>query len=90
MTPIPVLIIDDHSLFRSGIKLVLQRQNDFELVGEAGSGKSRLVFQFLESCRASGIPILEARATGYGRATPLRPGRVASHRCRTSRRSSWQ
>jgi adenylate cyclase len=43
------------------------------VVGEAGSGKSRLVFQFLESCRASGIPILEARATGYGRATPLRP-----------------
>ena len=38
MTPIRVLIIDDHSLFRSGIKLVLQRQNDFELVGEAGSG----------------------------------------------------
>jgi class 3 adenylate cyclase len=43
------------------------------VVGEAGSGKSRLVFQFLESCRAAGIPILEARATGYGRATPLRP-----------------
>jgi adenylate cyclase len=43
------------------------------VVGEAGSGKSRLVFQFLESCRASGIPVLEARATGYGRATPLRP-----------------
>lgn len=38
MNPIRVLIIDDHSLFRSGIKLVLQRQNDFELVGEAGSG----------------------------------------------------
>lgn len=38
MNPIRVLIIDDHSLFRSGIKLVLQRQNDFVLVGEAGSG----------------------------------------------------
>lgn len=38
MNPIRVLIIDDHSLFRSGIKLVLQRQNDFDLVGEAGSG----------------------------------------------------
>jgi two-component system nitrate/nitrite response regulator NarL len=38
MNPIRVLIIDDHSLFRSGIKLVLQRQADFELVGEAGSG----------------------------------------------------
>lgn len=38
MNPIRVLIIDDHSLFRSGIRLVLQRQADFELVGEAGSG----------------------------------------------------
>ena len=38
MNPIRVLIIDDHSLFRSGIKLVLQRQSDFELAGEAGSG----------------------------------------------------
>lgn len=38
MNPIRVLIIDDHSLFRSGIRLVLQRQDDFELVGEAGSG----------------------------------------------------
>ena len=38
MTPIRVLIIDDHSLFRSGIRLVLERQEDFELVGEAGSG----------------------------------------------------
>lgn len=43
------------------------------IVGEAGSGKSRLVFEFLEQCRALGRPVLEARATGYGRATPLRP-----------------
>lgn len=43
------------------------------IMGEAGSGKSRLIFEFLETCRATGLPILEARATGYGRATPLRP-----------------
>jgi class 3 adenylate cyclase/tetratricopeptide (TPR) repeat protein len=43
------------------------------IVGEAGSGKSRLIFEFLETCRSDGLPILEARATGYGRATPLRP-----------------
>lgn len=38
MKPIRILIIDDHSLFRSGIKLLLQRQNGFEVVGEAGNG----------------------------------------------------
>ena len=43
------------------------------IMGEAGSGKSRLIFEFLEGCRSEGLPVLEARATGFGRATPLRP-----------------
>lgn len=38
MKPIRVLIVDDHTLFRSGIKLLLQRQDGFEVVGEAGDG----------------------------------------------------
>lgn len=33
---IRVLLIDDHTLFRSGIKALLQRQAGFEVVGEAG------------------------------------------------------
>lgn len=37
-TPIRVLLVDDHALFRSGIKLLLQRNNDFEVVGEASDG----------------------------------------------------
>lgn len=36
--PIRILIVDDHTLFRSGIKALLQRQEDFEVVGEAGDG----------------------------------------------------
>ena len=38
MNPIRVLIVDDHTLFRSGIKLLLQRDGGFEVVGEAGDG----------------------------------------------------
>lgn len=38
MKPIRVLIVDDHTLFRNGIKLLLQRQPGFEVVGEAGDG----------------------------------------------------
>lgn len=38
MSEIRVLIVDDHTLFRSGIKLLLQRQPGFEVVGEAGDG----------------------------------------------------
>lgn len=38
MKPIRVLLVDDHTLFRSGIKALLQRQEGFEVVGEAGDG----------------------------------------------------
>ena len=35
---IRILLIDDHTLFRSGVKALLQRQSDFEVVGEASDG----------------------------------------------------
>lgn len=35
---IRVLLVDDHTLFRSGIKSLLQRNDDFEVIGEAGDG----------------------------------------------------
>jgi two-component system nitrate/nitrite response regulator NarL len=38
MTPIRVLLIDDHTLFRSGVKALLSRNPDFEVVGEAADG----------------------------------------------------
>ena len=38
MEKIKILLADDHPLFRSGIKLLLQRQKDIEIVGEASDG----------------------------------------------------
>lgn len=38
VSPIRVLLVDDHTLFRSGIKALLQRDPTFEVVGEAGDG----------------------------------------------------
>lgn len=35
---IRILLIDDHSLLRSGIRLLLEKQADFEVVAEAGDG----------------------------------------------------
>lgn len=35
---IRILLIDDHTLFRSGVRLLLQRQPDFEIVAEAADG----------------------------------------------------
>lgn len=36
MPPITILLVDDHTLFRSGIKALLQRHTEFAIVGEAG------------------------------------------------------
>ncbi|CUA82601.1 MULTISPECIES: response regulator [Gulbenkiania] len=33
-----ILLVDDHTLFRSGLKALLQRQADFEVVAEAADG----------------------------------------------------
>lgn len=35
---IRILLVDDHTLFRSGLKALLSRQSDFEVVGEAADG----------------------------------------------------
>jgi DNA-binding NarL/FixJ family response regulator len=36
--PLPVLIVDDQAPFRSAMKAVLRRMDEFELVGEAANG----------------------------------------------------
>jgi class 3 adenylate cyclase/tetratricopeptide (TPR) repeat protein len=43
------------------------------VVGEAGIGKSRLCFEFAESCRQKGIRVYEARVLAHGKATPFQP-----------------
>ncbi len=60
--------------------LVLELENTIKsegrivgVVGEAGIGKSRLCFEFAESCRAKGIRVFEARVLAHGRATPFQP-----------------
>jgi class 3 adenylate cyclase len=43
------------------------------IVGDAGLGKSRLCFEFLERCRAEGLMTYETAGVAYGKATPLVP-----------------
>jgi class 3 adenylate cyclase len=43
------------------------------LVGEAGVGKSRLVYECLQSPRTQGWRVLEAASVSYGKATPYFP-----------------
>jgi two-component system nitrate/nitrite response regulator NarL len=38
LSKLRIFLIDDHNLFRSGVKALLARQPDFEVVGEAADG----------------------------------------------------
>jgi two-component system, NarL family, response regulator NreC len=40
--PVRVLIVDDHAVVRSGIRLLLAQEKDIEPVGEAGTGKEAI------------------------------------------------
>jgi two-component system, NarL family, response regulator NreC len=39
---IRAVVVDDHAVVRSGIKLLLEREHDLEVVGEAGNGKEAI------------------------------------------------
>ena len=42
MTPIRLLVVDDHALFRSGLISLLKGMPEFKVVGEAGNGQEAL------------------------------------------------
>jgi DNA-binding NarL/FixJ family response regulator len=39
MTPVRILLVDDHDLVRTGIRLVLRHLQDVDVVGECGDGR---------------------------------------------------
>jgi class 3 adenylate cyclase/tetratricopeptide (TPR) repeat protein len=43
------------------------------VVAQAGTGKSRLCFEFLEACRQAGLSVHEGRAVAHGKSIPLIP-----------------
>ena len=42
MKPIRILLADDHTLMRAGIRALLEKQDDMEVVGEAAEGREAL------------------------------------------------
>lgn len=40
--PIKILIVDDHALLRQGLRMVLELEEDFEIIGEAADGKKAI------------------------------------------------
>jgi class 3 adenylate cyclase/tetratricopeptide (TPR) repeat protein len=43
------------------------------VIAEAGTGKSRLCFEFAEACRGAGYPVTEGHAVAHGKSIPLIP-----------------
>ncbi len=43
MQPTKVLIVDDHALFRQGVRNAIERDKEFEVVGEAEDGREALI-----------------------------------------------
>ena len=43
------------------------------IVADAGTGKSRLCFEFAEHCRAEGVQVMEGRCVAHGKNLPLLP-----------------
>ncbi|TDS17188.1 response regulator transcription factor [Sphingobacterium paludis] len=40
--PIKVFLVDDHEIFRNGLKQLINSEDDMEVIGEAGDGESAL------------------------------------------------
>src|SRR4051794_28764861 len=42
MSPIRILLADDHTVMRSGLRVLLERQPGFQVIGEAGDGRQAI------------------------------------------------
>jgi DNA-binding NarL/FixJ family response regulator len=40
--PIRVLVVDDHEIVRKGIRALLSREHELEVIGEAGDGEEAI------------------------------------------------
>ncbi|MEK6645683.1 MAG: response regulator transcription factor [Candidatus Firestonebacteria bacterium] len=43
MVKIKVLIVDDHAILRAGLKMLLEKEQDIHIIGEASNGKEALI-----------------------------------------------
>ena len=74
-----ILIVDDHALFRVGIREILEQEPDFEIVGEADDPRSRARRRLRHEPRRHPDGPLAA-GPGRDRDDPAHPARAAGHR----------
>ena len=75
--PIRILLADDHALVRRGVRLILDREPDLEVVAEAGDGAEAIELARTHDVDLAVLDIAMPRLTGLQAArelSALRPG----------------
>ena len=62
-SPLSVLIVDDHSVVREGVRRLLSQEDDISVVGEASSGEEAIG---LVARRRPDLVLMDARMPGMG------------------------
>ena len=74
-----VLLADDHALVRSGLRMVLDRQPDIEVVAEAGDGAEAVKLALSEDIDLAILDVAMPRLTGLQAAAELHIRRPDLH-----------
>jgi DNA-binding NarL/FixJ family response regulator len=74
-----VLLADDHAIVRSGLRMVLDRQPDIEVVAEAGDGAEAVKLALSEDIDLAILDVSMPRLTGLQAASELRSRRPDLH-----------
>jgi two-component system response regulator NreC len=75
--PIRILLADDHTVMRSGLRVLLERQTGFQVVGEAGDGREAIELAEAQSPDVAVIDVAMPNLNGIEAArqiTAKRPG----------------
>ncbi|HWO62275.1 MAG TPA: response regulator transcription factor [Umezawaea sp.] len=71
MTPVRILLADDHALVRRGVRLILDNEPDLTVVGEAGDGAEAITMARAEKPDLAILDIAMPRLTGLQAAREL-------------------